>query len=108
LIDNATKTALAAKLSPQLLQEQYSSRPIGTVIAQGLLAASPAPYEALFLLTVSKGLAPVPVPAVVGRGLAGATDTLASLGLVVHVTPVFSATVPAGQVISQSPAFGTS
>lgn len=106
--DNAKTIALAAKLNPQLLQEQYSSQPIGTVIAQNLPGSSSAPLESQLLLTVSKGLAPVQVPSLVGLGLANASDQLTGLGLVPQITAVWSTTVPAGQVISQSSPFGSS
>jgi len=58
-------------------------------------------------LTVSKGPAPVAVPNVVGMTQAAAEAALTGVGLAVGaVTEDLSATVPAGQVISQNPAAG--
>ncbi|MBI3801634.1 MAG: VCBS repeat-containing protein, partial [Deltaproteobacteria bacterium] len=60
----------------------------------------------LFTVQVS---APVIVPNVVGQAQATAGSTIGTAGLVVGVTSAAnSTTVPAGQVISQNPAAGTS
>ena len=60
-------------------------------------------------LVVSTGPAPVTVPNVVNLTQAAATTAITTAGLVVGtVTQQSSATVPAGSVISQNPAAGTS
>ena len=58
-------------------------------------------------LTVSKGPAPVSMPFVVGKPLATAQALLVGAGLSVAVTTTFSTTIPAGEIMAQSPAFGT-
>jgi serine/threonine-protein kinase len=60
-------------------------------------------------LVVSKGPKPIPVPSLVGKTSADARAALQGVGLVAAVAPeqVNSATVPAGAVVSQSPANGT-
>jgi eukaryotic-like serine/threonine-protein kinase len=58
-------------------------------------------------LTVSKGVEHVAVPDVKGKTQADATQILTAAGFTVTPKPVNSDTVPAGQVISQTPAAGT-
>ncbi|WP_129779573.1 Ig-like domain-containing protein [Peristeroidobacter soli] len=88
-------------------QEQYSGQPVDTVIAQTPAAGSSQPQESTVLITVSKGPAPALVPNVVGRFAASASTALSSLGFTPAITRVFSDTVEAGVVISQSIAAGT-
>ena len=60
-------------------------------------------------LVISTGPAQVAVPNVLGDTQAVATSALTGEGLVLGtVTPQASATIPAGQVLSESPAAGTS
>lgn len=96
----------AAALQSSVLQRQYSTQPEGTVIAQSPAAASTQPRGTVILLTVSKGLAPVVVPNVVGKSLASASAVLGSNGFTVSITRVYSTTIPSGQTISQDPAAG--
>ena len=105
-VAGATATLDAAALQSSVLQQQYSAQPAGTVIAQSPAAASTQPRGTVILLTVSKGLAPVFVPNVIGKTQASASTVLGSNGFTVSVTRVYSTTIPAGQVISQVPAAG--
>ncbi|MEJ0087509.1 MAG: Ig-like domain-containing protein [Pseudomonadota bacterium] len=90
-----------------VLQEQFSGQPVGTVIAQTPAAGSSQPQGTTVLVTVSKGPAPAIVPNVVGRFEAVASAALTSLGFTPTVTRVFSETVEAGVVVSQSIVAGT-
>ena len=47
------------------------------------------------------------MPYLIGKPLAQAAAELGDLGLAWAATPQFSATIPAGEVIAQAPAFGT-
>ena len=89
--------------------QNSGSVPAGSVISQSPLAgASVAPGSAVDLV-VSSGPAPVSVPNVVGLTQAAATTAITGAGLVLgNVTTQYSATVPAGSVISQNPLGGTS
>jgi len=59
-------------------------------------------------VVVSKGRQPISVPTVVGRGAEAAAAAVTKAGLkAVRGADVNSDTVPAGQVVSQSPAKGT-
>ncbi len=108
----AAATALAgAGLTVGAVTESFSAAvPAGQVISQNPVAgALVAPGSAVGLV-VSKGPEPVTtvaVPSVVGMAQAAAATALTGAGLTVgSVTESFSATVPADQVISQTPAAG--
>lgn len=58
-------------------------------------------------VVVSAGREPLPVPDQAGGGQGEATAVLEDAGFTVKVTEAHSATVPAGSVISQTPASGT-
>lgn len=102
----AIQTLGAIALNAVVLQEQYSGQPIDTVIAQTPVAGSSQPQGTTVLITVSKGPAPAIVPNVVGRFETTASTALTSLGFVPSITRVFSETVEAGVVVSQSIAAG--
>ncbi|GMU72656.1 MAG: hypothetical protein AMXMBFR42_21120 [Burkholderiales bacterium] len=108
MLADANAAVVAAALDPQLLQEVADASPAGTVLAQDPVAGAPniAQGAAVFL-TVSKGPQPVAVPFVVGKTLAQANAAIGALGLTTSVSTVFSPTVPAGDVLAQSPDFGT-
>ena len=79
--------------------------PAGTVISQTPVAGSNVPPGSAVALEVSLG---AKVPNVVGLTQAAAEAAITSSGLTVGtVTTANSTTVPAGTVISQSPAAGT-
>jgi hypothetical protein len=103
----ATATLSSAALQSVVLQEQFSAQPVGAVTAQNPVAGSTQPLGTVVLLTVSKGLAPVFVPNVVGKSGSSATSALTTSGFTVSITRVYSSTVPAGRIISQSPTAGS-
>ncbi|HNY86277.1 MAG TPA: PASTA domain-containing protein, partial [Candidatus Hydrogenedentes bacterium] len=100
-----------AGLAAGQVSESYSATvPAGSVISQNPAAGTLVLPGAAVALEVSKGPAPagdIPVPNLAGmtQAQAGAALTAAELSLGT-VSEVYNATVPAGQVISQSPAAG--
>ncbi len=108
LLPNAQTQLESANLTPRIVDEQFNSAAIGSVLAQSPAAgAQNVPRTAIVGLTISKGRAPTLVPYVVGDSVALASSKLAVLGFTRSVTPVFSSAIPANLVISQAPAAGT-
>jgi beta-lactam-binding protein with PASTA domain len=88
------------------LSEAYSDAPVGDVIN-----VVPTPYSTLDVnspvaITVSAGVAPLPVPAVTGKTLSAATQLLKASGFLILEKEDFSNTVPSGSVIAQDPYAG--
>ena len=84
-----------------------ASVPAGNVISQDPLPGSQVAAGSAVNVIVSTGAGSVSVPNVVGQTQAAATTAITNAGLVVGtLTTQLSATVPAGNVISQSPAAG--
>ncbi len=106
-IDSATNAITLAGYRVGTVTQIFNSQPAGTVLSQVPAAGTSALLGELIRLTVSQGPAPVVVPDVVGESLGQANTALSAAGFTGVVTPVFSNTIPAGQVISQSPAAGT-
>ena len=92
-----------------ITQQTNSTVPAGTVISQNPTAgASVAPGSAVDLV-VSSGPASITVPNVVGLAQNAAAAALQKANLTVgSITRQTSTSVPAGSVISQNPAAGTS
>jgi len=91
--------------------EEYSATvPAGQVMSQTPAAGASVAAGSAVSLVVSKGPAPaVTVPNVVGLTQAAAGAVIGGAGLTLgSVTETFSAAVPAGQVVSQTPAAGAS
>jgi beta-lactam-binding protein with PASTA domain len=84
--------------------------PAGDVISQNPVAGTSVPDGSAVDLVVSLGpLQMVDVPAVVGLSQSDAESAIVAAGLLVgQVSSAYSDTVPAGDVISQNPAAGTS
>jgi hypothetical protein len=83
--------------------------PLDNVISQNPPAGSALPVGSAVALEVSSGPAPVTVPNVVGLSQAAATAAITNAGLVLGtVTTQSSASVAAGNVISQNPPGGAS
>ncbi len=105
---NASSAITAAGCSVGEVSESYSS----TVAAGRVISQSPSATtvivdgEAVSLL-VSKGLAPVVVPLVVGKTQSLASNALTTLGFTPTVSYVYSSSVVRGVVASQSPLAGT-
>jgi hypothetical protein len=85
----------------------FNAAPAGQVIAQAPSGGTSALLGEAIALSISQGPAPVAVPFVEGDDQASALPLLTSDGFTVSVTNVFSNTVPANQVIAQSPSAGT-
>ena len=105
--DEATAAILTAHMVVGTVVQSYSE-----TVAKGLvMSASQDPGTSLkpntpIDLTVSKGREPIPVTSYVGQDGATAKQALEDAGFIVTVTEANSPTVPAGSVISQSPADG--
>jgi eukaryotic-like serine/threonine-protein kinase len=107
----------AAEASAELTSAQLATGPTRQVfdgdVPKGQVAATePEIGSALrkgesVALLISKGPEPVEVPSLQGRKLAGAKSALQKVGLTASVSQRFSMKVPAGEVISVSPAPGT-
>ncbi|HOK90235.1 MAG TPA: PASTA domain-containing protein, partial [Candidatus Hydrogenedentes bacterium] len=81
--------------------------PAGNVISQLPVGGTSVTLGSNVALTVSTGPCPVEVPNVVDQAQAAAQAAIAAAGLTSSVTLACSDTVPAGNVISQSPAGGS-
>ncbi len=85
-------------------KNEVSDRPVGRVFEQTPAGNTNADEGSTVLLRVSGGLGSAPVPSVVGRTQAAAESLLTNAGFVPNATTRADPVVPAGQVISQSPA----
>jgi hypothetical protein len=96
-----------AKLVAGAVVEQYDGAPAGQVVGQAPGAGAVVSRGAAVLMTVSKGPAPQIVPSVVGRTLASAASVLGGSGFAVGTSDHrYSAAVPRGEIVSQSPSAG--
>ena len=107
---NAEATLLAANLTVGTVSEVSSgSVPPGVVLSQDPAGGARVPFNSAVDLVVSLGPEPVTVPDVVGLFQGDAEAALLDVELTVGtITQVSSPTVPFGEVISQTPAAGTS
>ncbi len=104
----AAAIANAGLIVGTVTQQLSTTVPAGSVISQDPIAETTVAAGSAVTLVVSSG-APVSVPDVVGLTQTAAAATITNAGLILGVvTQQSSATVPAGSVISQSPAAGTS
>ncbi len=107
-VDDATQAVTDAALTVGATTQAYDDKvPVGAVVT-----ANPAPGTKLkrdqaVTLVVSKGPAPVPLPAFVGKPADQAVAALTKLGLTSTSTSAYSKTVPAGSVVSTTPKAGT-
>jgi hypothetical protein len=83
------------------------SVPAGTVIGQEPLGGATVARGSSVALAVSSGPAPIVVPHVVGKREGNARTQLTLAGFGVVVAKAFSATVPSGEVIAQTPGGGS-
>ena len=102
------KTALEALGLKVVIEEQESDKTAGTVIAQSVAADTEVAQGTEIKITVAKAITMVNVPGLTGQTKEAAAAALAAAGLNGSVTEEYSATVPAGTVISQGTAAGTS
>src|SRR5262249_54147264 len=111
---NTPKTALniileAGMTIGTITPQTSPTVPAGIVISQNPLDGLTVDVGTAMNLVVSSGRPPVTVPNVVGLSQAAATTSLTGAGLTVGgITFGPSATVPNGNVISQTPAAGSS
>jgi len=105
-VDALTEIAEAGLVPGVVSHVVNTTVPAGTVTAQAPAALTVVAINTAVNYTVSTGGATV--PNVIGFPQTLASSTITGAGLVVGtVTPQASTTVPAGNVINQSPAFGT-
>jgi beta-lactam-binding protein with PASTA domain len=105
--DDASAAIAGVGLTVVVEQMPSETVPAGEVISQTPAAGTEVSPGSTVTIVVSTGPAPVIVPDVVGDEEADATDTLEEAGVTVSITREPSDTVPAGEVISQTPAAGT-
>ena len=100
----------AVGLAIGAVTEVYSdSVPVGEVISQEPTAGFSVAPNGRVRLVISKGVAPVAVPNVVGMSQSDAESTMIAVALVVGaVVEAYHAEAPVGQVLQQEPAAGTS
>jgi eukaryotic-like serine/threonine-protein kinase len=98
------------KLALGTVTEEFSSTvPAGSVIGQSIAAGSSVLSGTAVDVVFSKGPVAITAPSIVGQTLAQARPVIEGAGLLVGpVSEAFSATVPAGCVITQNPAVGGS
>jgi eukaryotic-like serine/threonine-protein kinase len=107
-LEEARRRIRRARFEVEVRREYHETIPEGDVISQSPETGSPLEVGEPVSIVVSEGKAPVEVPRVVGLSQDDAASSLRGAGLAVRPTEEFSATVPAGSVISQSPsAFST-
>ncbi|MEW1953300.1 Stk1 family PASTA domain-containing Ser/Thr kinase [Terrabacter sp. NPDC080008] len=113
-IVGAKAADLKASLSPLTLRLGDSAKawsesvPEGVVISQDPAPGTSVKRNTTVSVVVSKGRQPIEVPTVTGSSFDAASAAVTKAGLVVQRgADVNSDSVPAGQVVSQSPAKGT-
>ena len=100
----ALEDARVESVSEQAFSEEVEA---GLVISQSVEPGTKVDHDSAVSILVSKGRQPLPIPAVTGKSKDEATGAIEGAGFTVSPTEAFSDSVPAGQVISQSPAEGT-
>jgi len=105
----AQKALTRANLEAKVVRSFHEAVKVGVVLAGDPPAGREVPRGSTVTLTVSKGPERYDVPTLVGRTQADAEQRVTDARLTVDtVRKAFSETVPEGQVISTSPAPGTS
>jgi eukaryotic-like serine/threonine-protein kinase len=102
-LDEARRRIRAARFEVEVRNEYHESIPEGRVISQSPAAGSSLEVGESVELVVSRGREPVEVPRVIGLSEDAAGSSILGAGLRVRPTEAFSATVPAGNVIGQTP-----
>jgi eukaryotic-like serine/threonine-protein kinase len=102
-LEEARRRLQRTRFDVSVRREYHDSIPEGRVISQSPQAGSPLEVGEPVALVVSQGEEPVEVPRVVGLSEDDAASSLRAAGLGVRLTEEFSATVPPGRVIGQSP-----
>ncbi|MDR3277663.1 MAG: PASTA domain-containing protein [Oscillospiraceae bacterium] len=109
LDESAAKSALQQQgFNVSVVSANHATVPAGSVLSQTPAAGVSAQAGAAVTITVSLGPETVSVPDVVGLDESAAKSALQMLGFNVSVVSANHATVPAGKVLSQTPAAGVS
>jgi beta-lactam-binding protein with PASTA domain len=106
----ATAALVAAGLTAgSVVAESSPTASLGTVLSESPVAGTAVAAGSAVNLMVSSGPAPILVPNVTGETQVAATSALTTAGLVLGtVTTVSSSAVASGNVVSESPAAGSS
>ncbi len=98
--------AIAALLTPLHLVAACTDKNSTTVAKGTVIAWSPqgtAPYGSTISVLVSAGPPSETIPSLAGQTCAGATTTLAAVGLLANCTQQYSSSVPNTEVITWAP-----
>jgi beta-lactam-binding protein with PASTA domain len=106
-VDRATQVLENDGFKVTANQVANTDHPTGQVFAQNPIGGQMADVGSTVTLTVSKGTGQKEVPNVIGMTQAAAQNALQTASFVPRVNTQNSDTVPAGQVISQSPQGGS-
>lgn len=109
-LDQAKNALGTAGMALGKVTEQYDDKvPTGSVISQSPAKDTAVRHGTPVALVVSKGPQPLPVPDVRGMTQQAAVKAISDAGLVAKIAPepVNDKKVPAGAVVSQTPASGT-
>jgi serine/threonine-protein kinase len=106
-LDAATQALVDAGLLTGTITDEVSDQPPGTVLTQSPAAGETVTSGSPVTLTVAARSALVTVPDLVGLTGADAANALSAAGLLVGETERVGATAPAGQILAQSPAPGS-
>jgi len=107
-VDDATAALSDASLTVGASTSAYDPNVgKGFVITTNPVPRTPLKRDQPVTLVISKGPAPVPVPAVVNQPAKDVLKQLTALGFKVTTSTAFSKTVAAGNVISSDPKAGT-
>ncbi len=107
-VDDATTAITDATLTVGATTAAYDDKlATGLVVRTDPAASTSLKRDQAVALVVSKGPAPVKLPAVVGTDATKATATLTKAGLTVTTSQDFSKTIAAGSVISMRPKAGS-
>ncbi|WP_272433310.1 Stk1 family PASTA domain-containing Ser/Thr kinase [Actinomyces sp. B33] len=107
-LDEATTALVGAGLAVGHAPREYSEEvPEGSVISQATPAGDSLRHDTPVDLVVSRGRQPITVPDLMSGTADEAAAALADLGLTAAPSQAYSATVPAGSLISQETASGT-
>jgi serine/threonine-protein kinase len=105
---NAKSTLQSAGFNTNVTQQTSSTVKAGNVISENPSANTQLAVGSTVTIVVAKAPPTAKVPSVVGQSQQSASSTLKGAGFKVTVSKQVSSTVPAGDVISQSPTANSS
>jgi len=106
-LHDAARALALAGLEPEVTRAYSPSVPAGVVVGEPG-AGTRRPWHTSVRIVVSAGPPPRPVPQVLGEPQQAATSELQGAGFQVRLASAYSTSVPKGDVVSESPAPGTS